>query len=77
MIAGAASREAVALPRAVELQAFVEALVVRGRVSMPAAAGRRRTLAASLSDRRRHATHYLSARADQAVELKRIAFECR
>jgi hypothetical protein len=60
-----------------EVQAFVEALIVRGRVNVSSAAGRRRGLAASLSQARKHATHYLQQRPDEALELKRIAFECR
>ena len=76
MMAGVAARETLILPRTTDVQAFVEALIVRGRVSLPAAAGRRRGLVASLSQGRRHATHYLNKRPDDAVELKRIAFEC-
>jgi hypothetical protein len=75
-IAGAAARETAAAPRLADVQAFVESLVVRGRVSFTPAAGRKRGLAASLSDARKHATHYLEKRTDNAVTLKRIAFEC-
>jgi hypothetical protein len=75
-IAGAAARETAAAPRLADVQAFVESLVVRGRVSMTPAAGRKRGLAASLSEARKHATHYLEKRTDNAVTLKRIAFEC-
>jgi hypothetical protein len=76
MMAGVAARETLVIPRITDVQAFVEALIVRGRVSLPAAAGRRRGLVASLSHGRKHATHYLNARTDEALELKRIAFEC-
>jgi len=76
MMAGVAARETLVLPRVSDVQAFVEALIVRGRVSLPAAGGRRRGLVASLSQGRKHATHYLNQRADEALELKRIAFEC-
>jgi hypothetical protein len=74
--AGISARESVNVPRAADVQAFCEALIVRGRVSMGAAAGRRRGLVATLSATRKHATHYLEARPDQSVALKRIAFEC-
>jgi hypothetical protein len=74
-VVGMAHRD-TAMPRLADVQAFVEALVVRGRVSFPPAAGRRRGLAASLSEARKHATHYLERRGDDAVKLKRIAFEC-
>jgi hypothetical protein len=70
-----AARETTGTPRMADVQAFVEALIVRGRVSAEAVAGRR-GLAASLSRARRHATHYLDKRPDEALELKRIAFEC-
>ena len=73
---GVAARETGAAPRMADVQAFVESLVVRGRVSIAPAAGRRRSLAASLSEARKHATHYLEKRGDNAVTLKRIAFEC-
>ncbi|HUE84782.1 MAG TPA: hypothetical protein VMO26_01770 [Vicinamibacterales bacterium] len=73
---GIAGRDITATPRMADVQAFVESLVVRGRVSITPAAGRRRGLAASLSEGRKHATHYLERRADGAVNLKRIAFEC-
>jgi hypothetical protein len=73
---GVAARETGAAPRLADVQAFVESLVVRGRVSIAPAAGRRRSLAASLSEARKHATHYLEKRGDNAVTLKRIAFEC-
>jgi len=76
MLAGMAAREAAGMPRSADVQAFVEALVVRGRMSMEPAAGRRRGLVGSLSKGRTHATHYLHKRADEALELKRIAFEC-
>jgi hypothetical protein len=76
MMAGVAARETLVIPRITDVQAFVEALIVRGRVSLPAAAGRRRGLVASLSHGRKHATHYLTTRTDEALELKRIAFEC-
>jgi hypothetical protein len=76
MMAGVAARETLVIPRITDVQAFVEALIVRGRVSLPAARGSRRGLVASLSHGRKHATHYLSAREDEALELKRIAFEC-
>jgi hypothetical protein len=76
MMAGVAAREAPVVPGLTDVQAFVEALIVRGRVSLPATAGRRRGLVASLSQGRKHATHYLNKRADNALELKRIAFEC-
>jgi hypothetical protein len=33
-------------------------------------------LAASLSQQRKRATHCLDRRADDALELRRIAFEC-
>ena len=75
-MAGMAVREITAMPRMADVQAFVEALVARGRVSITPAAGRRRGLAASLSEARKHATHYLEKRGDNAVKLKRIAFEC-
>jgi hypothetical protein len=75
-MAGMAAREATTAPRMSDVQSFVEALVVRGRVSIAPAAGRRRSLAASLSEARKHATHYLEKRGDNAVTLKRIAFEC-
>jgi hypothetical protein len=75
-IAGMAARESSTAPRMADVQAFVESLVVRGRVSIAPAAGRRRSLAASLSEARKHATHYLEKRGDNAVTLKRIAFEC-
>ena len=73
---GVAARETGAAPRMADVQAFVESLVVRGRVSIAPAAGRRLSLAASLSEARKHATHYLEKRGDNAVTLKRIAFEC-
>jgi hypothetical protein len=76
MMAGVAARETLVMPRLTDIQAFVEALIVRGRVSMPPAIGPRRGLVASLSQVRKHATHYLSKRPDEALELKRIAFEC-
>lgn len=76
MMAGVAALETPAHPRITDVQAFVEALIVRGRVSLPPAAGQRRALVASLSQARKHATHYLDRRADDALELKRIAFEC-
>jgi len=75
-LAGMAARETTGAPRAADIQAFCEALIVRGRVSMASPAGRRRGLVASLSQSRKHATHYLSPLPDDAVELKRIAFEC-
>ncbi len=71
-----AAREPAGASRMTEVQAFVEALIVRGRVNVASAAGRRRGLAASLSQARKHATHYLQQRPDEALELKRIAFEC-
>ena len=76
MMAGVAARETLVIPRVTDVQAFVEALIVRGRVTLPATAGRRRGLVASLSKARKHATHYLSTRADESLELKRISFEC-
>jgi hypothetical protein len=76
MMAGVAARESLVMPRITDIQAFVEALIVRGRVSLPPAAGPRRGLVASLSQGRKHATHYLNKRSDQALELKRISFEC-
>jgi hypothetical protein len=76
MMAGVAARETLVLPRITDIQAFVEALIVRGRVSLPATTGRRRGLAASLSQARKHATHYLERSEDDSLELKRIAFEC-
>jgi hypothetical protein len=76
MMAGVAARESLVLPRLTDVQAFVEALIVRGRVSLPVTEGRRRGLVASLSQARKHATHYLEKRPDDALELKRIAFEC-
>ena len=76
MMAGVAARETLVAPRITDLQAFVEALIVRGRVSLPPAIGARRGLVASLSQGRKHATHYLNKRPDDALELKRIAFEC-
>ena len=76
MMAGMAAREITGMQRMADVQAFVEALIVRGRVSIDPRAGGRRALAASLSQARKHATHYLNKRADAALELKRIAFEC-
>jgi hypothetical protein len=76
MMAGVAARETLVMPRITDIQAFVEALIVRGRVSLPPAVGPRRGLVASLSQGRKHATHYLNRRPDQALELKRISFEC-
>ena len=76
MMAGVAARETLVIPRITDVQAFVEALIVRGRVSLPGPRGRRAGLVACLSQGRKHATHYLSAREDEALELKRIAFEC-
>jgi len=76
MMAGVAARETLVMPRLTDIQAFVEALIVRGRVSLPSAVGPRRGLVASLSQVRKHATHYLNKRPDEALELKRIAFEC-
>jgi hypothetical protein len=76
MMAGVAARETLVIPRVTDVQAFVEALIVRGRVTLPATAGRRRGLVASLSKARKHATHYLSTREDESLELKRISFEC-
>jgi hypothetical protein len=76
MMAGMAAREIAGMPRMADVHAFVEALIVRGRVNVAPKAGRRRGLAASLSQARKHATHYLDKRADGALELKRIAFEC-
>jgi hypothetical protein len=76
MMAGMAMRELTPAPRTADIQAFCESLIVRGRVSMGSATGRRRSLAASLSEARKHATHYLERRPDDSVELKRIAFEC-
>ncbi len=76
MMAGMAAREITGMQRMADVQAFVEALIVRGRVSIEPKAGGRRALAASLSQARKHATHYLNKRADAALELKRIAFEC-
>jgi hypothetical protein len=75
-IGGVATRATTAVPRMADVQAFVESLVARGRVSVGPVAGRRRSLAASLSEARKHATHYLEKRGDTAVTLKRIAFEC-
>jgi hypothetical protein len=76
MMAGMAARETTSMPRMADVQAFVESLMVRGRVSIAPVAGRRRGLAASLSQARKHATHYLDKGPDEALELKRIAFEC-
>jgi hypothetical protein len=76
VVAGMAAREPAGMTRLADVQAFVEALIVRGRVSIAPEAGRRRGLAASLSQGRKHATHYLDRRADDELELKRIAFEC-
>jgi hypothetical protein len=76
MMAGTAAREITGVPRMADVQAFVEALMARGLVSVTPVAGRRRGLAASLSQARKHATHYLGKRADDALELRRIAFEC-
>jgi hypothetical protein len=76
MMAGVAARETLVIPRMTDVQAFVEALIVRGRVSLPAAGGRRRGLVASLSQGRKHATHYLKTRTNEELELKRISFEC-
>jgi hypothetical protein len=76
MMAGIATREITGMQRMADVQAFVEALIVRGRVRIEPKAGGRRALAASLSQARKHATHYLDKRADAALELKRIAFEC-
>ena len=39
MMAGVAARETLVMPRITDVQAFVEALIVRGRVSLPAASG--------------------------------------
>jgi hypothetical protein len=75
-LAAMAARETTVAPRAADLQAFCEALIVRGRVSMAPAAGRRRGLVASFSQTRKHATHYLEPLPNDSVELKRIAFEC-
>jgi hypothetical protein len=75
MMAGVTSREASGAPRTTDVQAFCESLIVRGRVSM-APRGRSRGLAATFSQARKHATHYLDQRPDDSVELKRIAFEC-
>jgi hypothetical protein len=75
-MAGMAARETSAMPRVADVQAFVEALVVSGRISMQPTAGRRRDLVGSLAQARKHATHYLQKRTDDAVELRRIAFEC-
>lgn len=75
MMAGVTARD-VAVPRMADVQAFVEALVVRGRVSLPATTDRRVGLTASLSQARKHATHYLKKRTDEALALERIAFEC-
>ncbi len=76
MMAGVAARETLVIPRMTDVQAFVEALIVRGRVSLPTAAGRRRGLVASLSQGRKHATHYLKTRTNEELELRRISFEC-
>ena len=76
MLAGMAARETTGASRAADIQAFCEALIVRGRVSMASPTGRRRALVASLSQSRKHATHYLNPLPDDSVELKRIAFEC-
>lgn len=77
MMAGMAARDVTGAMRGNELQAFCEALIVRGRVSMATASpARRRGLVASLSKARKHATHYLKASGANAVELKRISFEC-
>jgi hypothetical protein len=77
MLAGMTMREVTATPRTADIQAFCEALIVRGRVSMPGATtGRRRSLVSTFSQARKHATHYLDRRPDDSVELKRIAFEC-
>ena len=70
------ARESTGAPRSADIQAFCESLIVRGRVSIGPAAGRRRGLVASFSQTRKHATHYLEQLPDDAVELKRIAFEC-
>jgi hypothetical protein len=78
MMVGMAAPETIGVARSADVQAFVESLIVRGRVSVSPAAGRRRGLAASLSQARRHVTHRLvsSAVEANALELKRIAFEC-
>ena len=55
-------------PRITDVRAFVEARIVRGRVSLPAASGQRRGLVASLSQARKHATHYLDKRDDDALQ---------
>ena len=75
-MAGMAARETIGMPGVADVQAFVEALVVSGRISMHPAAGRRRHLVGSIAQARKHATHYLQKRTDDAVELRRIAFEC-
>ena len=62
MMAGVAARETLGMSRTTDVQAFVEALIARGRVSVASPAGRRRGLAASLSQARKHATHHLETR---------------
>jgi hypothetical protein len=76
MMGAPATREAFGLPRGADVHAFVEALIARGRVTVAPAARRRQGLTASLSQARKHATHYLVKKTDDALELKRIAFEC-
>jgi hypothetical protein len=75
-LGGMAVRETTGMSRLTDVQAFVEALVVSGRINMGPAAGRGGDLVGSLAKARKHATHYLRKTTDDALELKRIAFEC-
>jgi len=76
LMASLAMRETPAAPRMADVQAFCESLIVRGRVSMAAAPGARRSLIASFAQARKHPTHYFQPREDNSYELKRLSFEC-
>jgi hypothetical protein len=71
---GIAAREASGPARYSEVQAFVEDLVVRGRVNVETQVGRRKPLISALV--RRRLTHQL-IRVKDGMELRRLTFECR
>ena len=74
LMAGMAARDAAAAPaRYSEVQAFVQGLVVRGRVTVDTPGTRRRALVNALPVRR--VTHHLAGGRER-VELERLIFEC-
>ena len=73
LMAGMAARDAAAPARYSEVQAFVQGLVVRGRVTVDTPGSRRRALVNALPVRR--VTHHLAG-SPERVELERLIFEC-